>query len=400
MSKSRAIILSVVVEGLTQSEAAALYLVSKGWVSKLMARYRNEGDAAFEPRSRRPLTSPTRLAESIDQAIVNLRADLAASGQDAGPVTIQWHLERRGHAVSISTVRRRLLAAGLIKPEPKKRPKSSYIRFEADLPNETWQSDFSHYRLANSADTEIIVWLDDHSRYALNVTAHDHITGDIVLNTFNQAAAEQGFPASVLTDNGLVYTARFAGYRGGRNALETRLVELQIQQKHSRPNHPTTCGKVERFHQTLKKWLTAQTPQPETLTELQALIDQFIDNYNHQRPHRSLGRATPATAYNRLPKTGPAGTTTGPHHRVRYDRIDDTGAISLRRAGRMHHISIGRAHKHTPVIMLIDDLDIRVINANTGELLRALQLDPAIGYQPRLKNQKTPEPGVRGFPMS
>jgi transposase InsO family protein len=278
-----------------------------------------------------------------------------------------------------------LIAAGLITPEPKKRPKSSYLRFEADLPNECWQSDFTHYPLADSADTEILVWLDDHSRYALNVTAHNRVTGDDVVDTFNQTASEQGFPASVLTDNGMVYTTRFAGYRGGRNALETRLHTLRIEHKHSRPNHPTTCGKVERFHQTMKKWLAAQSPQPTNLDQLQALLDAFVDEYNHRRPHRSLGRATPAVAYSRLPKTSPAGSTAGPRYRVRHDRVDKTGAVSLRRAGRMHHIGIGRAHKHTPVILLIDDLDIRVIATDTGELLRALTLDPTIGYQPRFK---------------
>lgn len=189
----------------------------------------------------------------------------------------------------------------------------------------------------------------------------------------------------MLTDNALVYTTRFAGYRGGRNALETRLVDLGIEQKHSRPNHPTTCGKVERFHQTLKKWLRAQQPQPSTINRLQALIETFVDEYNHRRPHRSLGRATPAVAYTRLPKTGPGGSTAGLHYRIRRDRIDKTGAVSLRRAGRMHHISIGRAHKHTRVILLIDDLDIRVIATNTGQLLRALTLNPDVGYQPRFK---------------
>lgn len=386
MSKRRSIVLSVTVEGLTQAATARLYGVSESTVSRLMARYRAEGDAAFEPRSRRPHTSPTKRSDVLNEKIVNLRVDLTRRGLDAGPATIQWHLQRDGHTVSISTIRRRLIDAGLIEPAPRKRPKSSYVRFEADLPNETWQSDFTHYRLRDGTDTEVLVWLDDHSRFALSVTVHDRVTGDIVVNTFNKCGADQGFPASVLTDNGLVYTTRFAGYRGGRNGLETRLATLDIQQKNSRPNHPTTCGKVERFHQTMKKWLTAQTPQPTTHDELQVLIDDFVDEYNHRRPHRSLGRTTPAVAYNRLPKTGPAGTNVGPHYRIRHDRIDKTGAVSLRRGGRMHHISIGRAHKHTPVILLIDDLDIRVIATDTGELLRAFELNPNIGYQPRFKN--------------
>ena len=382
MSKRRLVITAVVIEGRTHADVAAQYGLSRSWVTRLVGRYRSEGDAAFEPRSRRPHTSPARLADVVNKQIVNLRVDLTTRGLDAGPHTNQWHLANQGHTVSVSTIHRRLVTAGLITPEPKKRPKSSYIRFEADLPNETWQSDFTHYRLTGGADTEVLVWLDDHSRYALSVTAHHRVTGDIVVDTFDQCGLDQGFPASVLTDNGMVYTTRFAGFRGGRNALETRLAELEIQQKNSAPNHPTTCGKVEHFHQTLKKWLTAQQPQPASIAELQTLIDAFVDEYNHRRP---LGRTTPAVAYQRLPKTGPAGTDVGPHYRIRRDRIDKTGAVSLRRAGRMHHISIGRPLKRTAVIMLIDDLDIRVIATQTGELLRHLTLNPKRGYQPRFK---------------
>ena len=198
------------------------------------------------------------------------------------------------------------------------------------------------------------------------------------------SAHQHGLPASVLTDNGLVYTVRFAGYRGGRNQLETALAELGINQKHSRPNHPTTCGKVERFQQTLKKWLREQ-PSANTIAELQTLLGEFVDEYNHHRPHGSLRKRTPAAVYQLLPKTGPAGTGGGIHDRVRHDRIDKTGAVSLRRAGRMHHISIGRAHAGTPIILLIADLDIRVIDATTGELLRHLTLNPQVGDQPRQK---------------
>ena len=258
-------------------------------------------------------------------------------------MTIQWHLDRHHQVtVSTSTIRRHLIAAGLVAPNPKKKPKSAYIRFEADLPNETWQSDFTHWRLANRVDVEILTWLDDHSRYALSVTAHQPVNGRAVVDTFLATAADQGFPASVLTDNGMVFTTRFAGGRGGRNGLETALAGLGITQKNSRPNHPTTCGKVERFQQTLKQRLREQ-PRARTLPELQAQLDTFTQIYNHERPHTSLRRRTPAVVYNLLPKTGPAGTTAS-HHRIRYDRVDKTGAVTLRYNGRLHHIGIGRAH--------------------------------------------------------
>ena len=178
--------------------------------------------------------------------------------------------------LSAATIGRYLHRAGLVTPQPHKRPRSSYVRFQAEQPNETWQADFTHYRLATSVDVEVLCWLDDHARYALRLTVHDRVTGAIVLNEFRAAIAHHGVPASTLTDNGMVFTTRWAGGKGGRNAFEAELRRLGITQKNSRPNHPTTCGKVERFHQTLKRWLAAQPDQPETTGELQALLDRFV----------------------------------------------------------------------------------------------------------------------------
>jgi hypothetical protein len=190
----------------------------------------------------------------------------------------------------------------------------------------------------------------------------------------------------------MVFTTRLAGGRGGRNALEHELRRLHVRQKNSTPNHPTTCGKVERFQQTMKKWLRAQPDQPATLTDLQTLIDRFTDAYNHHRPHRSLPhRATPATVYNALPKALPATSRQADTHtRVRHDRIDDSGVVTLRVGGRLHHIGIGRTHARTHIILLIDDLHVRAINATTGELLRELTIDPTRDHQPQQRNPPTP----------
>jgi transposase InsO family protein len=390
MSKRRAVILAVTVEQLSQAEAARLFNLSESTVSRWLARYRDEGDAAFEARSRRPRTSPTATDPGVVERIVNLRLELDRQGLDAGPHTIAWHLATHHQVtVSVSTIRRRLLAAGLITPEPKKRPRSAYIRFEADLPNECWQADFTHWRLADRTDVEILTWLDDHSRYALSVTAHRPVTGAVVVDTFLDTTAEQGFPAAVLTDNGMVFTARFAGGRGGRNRLETTLADFGIEQRHSRPNHPTTCGKVERFQQAVKRWLAKQ-PTAETLTELQDQLDGFRDTYNQRRPLSSLARRTPATVYDLLPKATPGNTKTDSHFRVRHDRVDATGSITLRHAGRLHHIGIGRAHAGTPIVAIVNDLDIRIVNTTTGELLRQLTLDTTRDYQPI--NSKGPNP--------
>jgi len=200
-----------------------------------------------------------------------------------------------------------------------------------------------------------------------------------------------------LTDNGLVFTTRLAGGKGGRNALEAELRRLGIRQKNGKPNHPQTQGKVERFQQTLKKWLRAQPVQPATLGGLQALLDAFTTLYNTRRPHRSLPhRATPATAYAARPKTGPGDRSADTHDRVRADRIDADGKLTPRVNGRLRHIGIGRTRARTRVLMLVQDLHVRVINAATGELLRELIIDPARDYQPTGRppgpEKKTPRP--------
>jgi len=312
-----------------------------------------------------------------------LRKELAGQGLDAGPHTIAWHLEHHHQTrVSAATISRYLTRAGLVTPEPKKRPKSSWIRFAAELPNERWQSDFIHWHLAGGREVEIVSWIDDHSRLALSITAHPVTTGQVTLATFRAAVAAHGAPASTLTDNGMVYTTRFSGGRGGRNGLENELRRLGVRQKNGRPNHPQTQGKVERFQQTLQKWLTAQPPAA-TLPQLQAQLDAFTSYYNTQRPHRSLPhQATPATAYTARPRAVPGNREADTHHRVRTDTIDTNGCVSLRHAGRLYHIGIGRTHARTHVLLLIRDLHIRVIHAATGELLRELTLDPARNYQP------------------
>ena len=396
MSKAHLVITAVVVEGRSQSEVARAYGVSQSWISRLVARYRAEGDTAFEPRSRRPHTTPTRLSQSTIDLIIELREKLASKGLDHGPHTIAWHLVHHHElVVSVNSIHRHLRAAGYVDSAPHKRPRSSYIRFAAELPNERWQADFTHWWLADKTHAEILCFIDDHSRYALSVTAHRRVTGPIVLAAFRKTYENYGIPASTLTDNGMVFTTRLSGGKGGRNHLEAELHHLGVTQINSTPNHPTTCGKVERFHQTLKRWLINQS-KAAALPELQDQLDTFIDEYNHHRPHRSLPQhATPATIYTARPKAHP-GKRTDTHNRVRRDRVDNTGSITVRVAGRLHHIGIGRTHARTHVLMLIQELDIRIINAATGELIRQLTLDPTRDYQPREvpcgRPKKKPEP--------
>jgi transposase InsO family protein len=384
MSKARLVITAVTVEKRPVSEVACSYGVARSWIYTLLARYRAEGDTAFEPRSRRPRTSPRAISADAAGLIVRLRKELTDQGLDAGPVTIAWHLEHHHQArMSPATVSRYLTRRGLVTPEPKKRPKSSYIRFAAEQPNECWQADFTHYPLAGGTGTEILTWLDDHSRYALPVTAHHRVTGPVVLTSVQAAVAAHGAPASTLTDNGMVFTTRLSGGKGGRNGLEHELRRLGIRQKNGKPNHPQAQGKVERFQQTMKKWLAAQPRQPASMTELQALLGQFTNIYNHQRPHRSLPRRqAPAAAYAARPKAAPGNRDADTHDRVRTGKIWAVGTVTLRHAGKLHHIGAGRAHAGTEVLILTQDLHIRIINKATVELLRELTLNPSRDYQP------------------
>ena len=392
MSKARLVITAIETEHISQAEAARRYGIDPGWVSRLMTRYRTEGETAFEPRSRRPKTSPNATPTAVVDQILALRKQLSDTGLDAGADTIAWHLQHH-HQITVSraTIHRILTRNNTVVPEPKKRPKSSYIRFEAAMPNETWQSDFTHYPLADKTGfpkgVEIITWLDDCTRYALHISAHRTITTPIVAATFRQTAAQHGIPASTLTDNGMVYTVRLAGigHRGGRNGFEHQLRAWNVTQKNGRPDHPTTQGKVERFQQTMKKWLRSQTDQPTTIAGLQLLLDRFQHDYNTRCPHRSLPhRATPATLYDTMPKAVPGPSRdTDTHDRIRHDRVDKTGVVTLRLAGKLRHIGIGRTHARTHVILLVHDLEVRVINAITGELLRELTIDLDKDYQPQ-----------------
>jgi transposase InsO family protein len=387
MSRARVAVLQIVSKQLPVTAAAAESGISRRHLQRLLARYREGGLDALEPRSRRPKTTPIATPVEVRGRVVELRAQLSADGLDAGPETIRWHLGREGlRAPSTSTIRRILPAAGLITPQPRKRPRSAYLRFEMAQPNEMWQSDFIHWRLADGTDVEVLNWLDDHSRYLLSCTVHEPVTGDDVVSVFLGLIEEYGPPASTLTDNGSVYTSRFTG---GRNAFEYVLPLLGVRQKNGSPGHPQTQGKTERFHQTLQRWLRAR-PSARTAAELQRQLDEFRAHYNEQRPHRALRRSTPGHAYRAAPKAAPASNGRGQgHYRLRYDRLDGKGKMTIRRAGRMHHLHAGVEHARKRVLAFADDHRVTVPELTTGEVLSVHLIEPNKAYW---RNQNK-EPG-------
>jgi len=388
MSKARLIITAVVVEGRSKSEVARDYDVSRYWVQQLVHRYAVDGEAAFEPHSRRPHRSPHAVPVAVEDEIVRLRKELSRQGLDAGADTIRSRLARRTprsgpdarQPPAVSTIWRILTRRGFVTPQPQKRPRSSWHRFQAEQPNERWQADTTHWRLADGTPVEILNLIDDHSRLALACAARRTIAGIDVLHTFQDAFLRWGIPASVLTDNGAVFTG--LPRCGGRVALEVELGRLGVRFDHSRADHPQTQGKVERFQQTEKKWLAAQPPT-KTIAGLEHQLSRFRRYYNEVRPHRALDRKTPWETYTARPKATATGPYLDPHSRVRHDRVDQAGAVTLRHNSRLHHVGLGRRLAGRSVILLVEDLHIRVIDRHSGELLRELTLDPTRDFQPR-----------------
>lgn len=386
MHRNQLLIIAITTQGLTYREAAKLYGVSKSLVYTLHQRYLAEGEAGILPRSRAPLTRPSQTTAHVRERILELRDTLLKHGSDAGADTIRTYLAREHITVSRTTIWRVLQRAGAITPQPQKRPRSSWQRFQASQPNEMWQSDFTHHRLTTGQEIEIIGWLDDHSRFLLHLSAHTRVTGRTVVDTFTQAARAHGHPAATLTDNGMVYTTRLArgGKQAGTNAFETLLKLEGITQKNGRPYKPTTQGKIERFWQTLKKYLAQNNAA--SITELQATLDRFSEYYNTIHPHRAIARNTPQHAYTLIPKSAPTRPDAPDTWQVRYDIVGTTGTISLRHAGRLRHLGIGREHARAEVICLVHAHHATVIT-HSGDVLGEYIIDPEKDYQ-----RKTPEP--------
>jgi integrase-like protein len=240
-----------------------------------------------------------------------------------------------------------------------------------------WQADTTHWRLRDGTDVEILNVLDDHSRLLVASDAFVTVKAVDVVESFHAAADRFGYPASLLTDNGAVFSGKS---RGGKVLLETELEGLGITFKHSTPYHPQTCGKVERFHQTLKRFLVKQL-QPRSVAQLQLQLDSFRAYYNHHRPHRALHGRTPLVAFNARLKAHPAAAAPAPHFRVRRDKVDKNGRVTLRHLSRLYHVGVGCAHRGKAVRLLVADAHIRVV-AEDGVLLRELTLDPTQDYQP------------------
>ena len=288
--------------------------ISRQTFYKYAARCRAEGLAGFELRSRRPLTTPQAVAVDVEDAVIVWRKQLEEAGLDHGATTIQWHLGRderfTAKVPSTATVHRILVRRGFVTAQPQKRPKSSWHRFEAPAPNEWWQIDSTDWVIATGL-VKIFNIVDDHSRVGCESRAVTEATGEEAWTTFCAAAQEWGLPAAVLSDNGLCFSGKLRGFEV---LFEARLRDAGIRPITGRPYHPQTTGKVERFQQTLKKWLRRHDHRhglARDLDELQARLDTFRRSYNEQRPHQGIGRVTPLSRWQATHRPSP------PTHRWR-----------------------------------------------------------------------------------
>jgi transposase InsO family protein len=330
-------------------------------------RFDEDGEAGLESRSRAPNRVANRTPGEVEDAIIELRKELTDVGLDAGPATIHYWLERRLCSARVpcpSTIWRVLSRRGFVVADPTKSPGRRWRSFAAERANECWQIDSTHWTLADASEVEIINSVDDCSRTAIRSAAVARCTLETSWDAIADGAGRYGWPEWVLSDNGAMFGPAFA----------ENLAAIGVGIGHSRPYHPQTCGKVERFHQTQKRWLAGHDPAA-TITELQQLLDEFVDYYNTQRPHRSLGRRTPHDVWNTTPRSGPAsqplGQPTVVHHNLVYDGVVWAGP---------YRITIGAEHNgHQATIITTATRCHVFIN---GRLVRELTINPDQANQP------------------
>lgn len=369
---------SVVSHRFSVRATAAKFGVSKSWVSELVRRYRVEGDRAFEAGSTRPHSNPRATPPEVEDRIVELRKELRGIGTSSDAATIATYLAREGvRAPSVSTIQRILTRRGFVTPSPKKRPKASYATIRTDLPNEMWQTDMTHWHLEDATGVEILTFLDDHSRRVLGLRCYPTVTMAEVRSVFAQCCARYGAPASLLSDNGAIFNSVS---RGGRSGFESDLVAAGVLYKHGRAYHPQTQGKVERWHQTLKGFL-AKRPAA-TLAELQDVLDDVARYYNEVRPHTSLARRTPDAVYHDRVRAQPHTLIHDPHWRIRTDRVDVRGHVTIRYLGRLRHLNVGWALRGQVVKLYVLD-DLVTFATADGEFIGETRIDPTRDYQPK-----------------
>ena len=375
----RRLIVEVELDGLNVREFCSQHGVSTWFFYDLRKRWRLEGGVALEPQSRAPKRVWNKTTADVEDLVVAKRKELKDLGLDYGPGEVADALAGVvAKAPSPATVYRILKARGFITPEPRKAPKRSRHRFTAERANESWQLDDMAWTLADGTVVKVLNVIDDHSRLLVASTAMPTCTGAAALAAVADAAGTLGWPERFQSDNASTF----------RHVLADALRAVGVAAAHSRPNHPQTNGKVERFHQTEQKWLAAQQPAA-TLAELQALLGLFRHHYNHHRRHRGIGRRVPAEVWTYAPKAGPADQPLRSPSTIHHTQVRN-GIVWLPR----HGISVGAAHNGCRALTVITGLACHVFI--DGRLARQLSLDPNRRIQPLYDRRGRPT--VRDVP--
>jgi transposase InsO family protein len=356
--------------------------ISRQTYYKWKRRFELEGLDGLRDRSRRPHSIPIATPVEVEETIVRIRKQLADEGEFNGPFSIAERLSAEGVSAvpSLATIARILSRRGQVRPQPRKRPRSSYRRFQAGRPNEMWQSDWTEWHLSGGRPVAIAGTLDDHSRLLVGIGAGSGDgTGELVWSVMTAAIARYGVPMSSLTDNGLCYTTKHRGDAIRPAAFEANLAVLGCQSIASTPYHPQTCGKIERFWQTLKKWLRARERDHgphHTLTALNRELAAFAEHYNTHRPHRAHHGRTPATVFAATVKARPATRPLPATAQTYTTHVSTAGTVIV----GPFHVFVGARFKQLPVTAIREGNFITIFTGTT--LVRALHADPSRRYQP------------------
>jgi transposase InsO family protein len=356
--------------------------ISRQTYYKWKKRFETEGLEGLRDRSRRPGSVPLATPAEVEDAIVRARKELADAGEFNGPFSIADRLAAPGVSPvpSRATIARILSRRGQVRPQPHKRPRSSYRRFQAGRPNEMWQSDWTEWHLADGRPVAIAGTLDDHSRLLVGIAAGSGDgTGELVWAVMAAAIGAHGVPMSSLTDNGLCYTTKHRGPGLRPTAFEANLAALGCQSIASTPYHPQTCGKIERLWQTLKKWLRAREAAHgphRTLTGLNRELAVFAEHYNTRRPHRAHSGHTPAAVFAATVKARPVQRPLPTTTQIYRTHASTGGTVTV----GPFHVFIGGRNKQLPVTAIRDGHRIAIFTGN--KLIRTLDADPTRRYQP------------------
>lgn len=298
--------------GVRVAEVAARYGASRQSVYRWKALYERDGVAGLQDKSRRPRSSPQRISAEVESLVCELRR----AHPRWGARRLAFELAQRGldRVPSRATVHRALVRNGLVEPQ-RQLHKRKYRRWQRETPMHLWQLDIvGGVYLADGRECKMVTGIDDHSRYVVIATVLVVPNGRAVCEAFTAAMRDHGVPSEVLTDNGKQFTGRFTKPRPAEVLFERICRENGITARLTKPGSPTTTGKIERWHRTLRREFLDNSGPFADLPAAQAAIDAWVHGYNHSRPHQSLDMATPAKLFRpaRTQLAAPTAPAAGP----------------------------------------------------------------------------------------